>query len=175
MLPSIEVAIGADALRRKLDRAPRHATMAGAHRRMHESSETARETPGETPRETLGESPGLLATLLRGLRMRCPRCGLGKLFECFFRLRTVCDACGLDIAKRSADTWAPVYLSTAGLTGAVVVGMLVLRPANLVLGRMTLAIAALTAIVLTLPSRKGAAIALNYFIEMRTGIGSEPT
>jgi len=65
-----------------------------------------------------------------------------------------------------------MYLSTAGLTGVVIVGMLVLRPANLTLGRFTLAAAATTAIVLTLPARKGAAVALNYFIEVRTGVGS---
>ena len=115
----------------------------------------------------------LFPTLLRGLRRRCPRCGRGKMFESFFRMRTVCEVCSLDIAKRSADTWAPIYLSTAGLTGAVIIGMLLLRPANMVIGRMTLAIAATSAIVLTLPSRKGAAVALNYFIEMRTGIGSD--
>jgi len=120
----------------------------------------------------------LSRTLLRGLRERCPRCGNGKLFESFFRLRPRCDACGLDIMSRSADTWAPIYLSTAGLTGVVIVGMLVLRPANLAIGRFTLAIAATSAILLTLPSRKGAAIALNYFVEVRTGIGapeSDPT
>jgi uncharacterized protein (DUF983 family) len=115
----------------------------------------------------------LFETLLRGVRMRCPRCGRGRLFESFFRMRPVCEICRLDIAKRSADTWAPIYLSTAGLTGLVIIGMLLLRPANMVIGRMTLAIAATTAIVLTLPSRKGAAVALNYFIEMRTGIGRE--
>lgn len=111
-------------------------------------------------------------TVLRGMRMRCPRCGVGRIFESFFRLRPTCDRCELDVARRSADTWAPMYLSTAGLTGVVIVGMLLLRPANLVLGRFTLAAAATAAIVLTLPPRKGAAIALNYFVEIKTGIGS---
>ena len=114
----------------------------------------------------------LWSTLFRGLRLRCPRCGKGKIFESFFRLRPRCESCDLDITSRSADTWAPIYLSTAGLTGLVIVGMLVLRPANVVIGRLTLATAATTAIVLTLPSRKGAAVALNYFIEVRTGIGA---
>jgi len=108
-------------------------------------------------------------TLLRGLCLRCPRCAVGKLFHSFFRLRPRCEACGFDIAQRSADTWAPMYLSTAGLTGVVIVGMLVLKPANVVVGRLTLAAAATAAIVLTLPLRKGGAIALNYFIEMKTG------
>ena len=108
-------------------------------------------------------------TLLRGIRLRCPRCAVGRLFDSFFRLRPRCEACGFDIARRSADTWAPMYLSTAGLTGVVIIGMLVLRPANVVIGRLTLALAATAAIVLTLPLRKGGAIALNYFIEMKTG------
>ena len=105
--------------------------------------------------------------MLRGLRCRCPHCGVGRLFVSFFRLRTTCEHCAFDVTRYSADTWAAMYLSTAGLTGVVIVGMLVFRPANLTLGRVTLAASATAAIVLTLPARKGAAIALNYFIESR--------
>jgi uncharacterized protein (DUF983 family) len=140
-------------------------------------SECRRRDDGRAMYETR-DTIRLSRTLFRGLRLRCPRCGKGRLFESFFRLRPRCEACDLDITSRSADTWAPIYLSTAGLTGVVIVGMLVLRPANMAIGRFTLAIAATTAIVLTLPSRKGGAIALNYFIEVRTGIGapeSDPT
>lgn len=111
----------------------------------------------------------LLATLWRGLRGRCPRCGRGRLFDRRYRLRAACDECGLPIETLGADTWALMYLSTAGLTGVVVVAMLVIRPESLLLGRAVLATAATVAIVCSVPARKGAAVSLNYFIETRAG------
>jgi len=72
-----------------------------------------------------------------------------------------------------------MYLSTAGLTGVVIVAMLVIRPESLLLGRAVLAGAATAAIVCSVPARKGAAVSLNYFIEARIGradpIGREDT
>ena len=111
----------------------------------------------------------LLATLWRGLRGRCPRCGRGRLFDRRYRLRAACDECRLPFETLGADTWALMYLSTAGLTGVVVVAMLVIRPESLLLGRAVLATAATAAIVCSLPARKGAAVSLNYFIESRAG------
>ena len=111
----------------------------------------------------------LLATLLRGLRGRCPRCGRGRLFDRRYRLRAVCDECRLHFETLGADTWALMYLSTAGLTGVVVVAMLVIRPESLLWGRAVLATAATVAIVCSVPARKGAAVSLNYFIESRAG------
>lgn len=55
-----------------------------------------------------------------------------------------------------------MYVSTAGLTGLIVVGMIWLRPADLLVGRWTVFATALTAIPLSLPSRKGLAMAINY-------------
>ena len=109
----------------------------------------------------------LLATLWRGLRGCCPRCGRGRLFDRRYRLRAACDECRLPLETLGADTWALMYLSTAGLTGVVVVAMLVIRPESLLLGRAVLATAATVAIVCSVPARKGAAVSLNYFIESR--------
>jgi uncharacterized protein (DUF983 family) len=105
----------------------------------------------------------------RGLRTRCPRCGRGALYSRRLRLRDRCDACGLELAAYAHDTWAMTYLSTAGLTGLVVVGLILARPANQMLGRVTLGAVALTVIVASLPFRKGAAIALNWLIAVRSG------
>ena len=33
-----------------------------------------------------------------GLRGRCPRCGIGRLFQVFLQLRESCDVCGLSFA-----------------------------------------------------------------------------
>jgi uncharacterized protein (DUF983 family) len=110
----------------------------------------------------------LFATLVRGLRMRCPRCGQGRLFTRAYRLRDACRACGLAYARYADDTWAMMYLSTAGLTGVVVVIMILVRPANLLLGRVGVVAIALTLIVASLPVRKGIAIAINWLV----GLGS---
>jgi uncharacterized protein (DUF983 family) len=105
--------------------------------------------------------------LLRGLRRRCPRCGIGELFDSWYGLRPHCGDCGLDYAKLAHDTWALIYVSTAALTGVVIVGVVFLRPFNIVVGRFVLALTAATLIVASLPFRKGMAVALNYFIESR--------
>ena len=94
--------------------------------------------------------------------MRCPRCGNGRLFTRGFRVLHACTACGLAYDRYAADTWAIMYLSTAGLTGVVVVTMIVVRPANLLLGRVGVVVIALALIVASLPLRKGVAIAINW-------------
>ena len=98
------------------------------------------------------------------------------MFRRGYVLRERCDACGLDLARYGHDTWAMIYFSTAGLTGAVVIGLIVARPENPLLGRFVLGAIALAVIVLSLPFRKGAAIALNWLIATRgaTDVPSEP-
>jgi uncharacterized protein (DUF983 family) len=113
--------------------------------------------------------PAIFRSVLRGLRLRCPRCGAGRLFGRGYRLRERCGACGLVYAPYAEDTWAMMYFSTAGLTGVVVIGLIVARPSNLMLGRATLAACALAVIVLSLPFRKGAAIAVNWLVATRSG------
>ena len=114
-----------------------------------------------------GENMSARQALLRGLRLRCPRCGEGALFGRHFRINETCSGCSFDLETRAVDTWALIYFSTAALTGVVIVGILVIRPFNLVLGRFALTIAALVIVVFSLPFRKGAAIAFNYVIEER--------
>ena len=64
-----------------------------------------------------------LATIRRGLRRRCPRCGEGPLFLAWNRLRDSCPVCGLPFEQHTGDTWFFMYMSTAGLTGFLVVCM----------------------------------------------------
>src|SRR6185295_20311827 len=67
--------------------------------------------------------PSALQALRRGLRHRCPRCGEGPLFAGWNRLYDECPVCGLAFERRSGDTWFFMYMSTAGLTGMLVVTM----------------------------------------------------
>ncbi len=108
-----------------------------------------------------------LATILRGLRHRCPRCGLGPLFQGWNRLRESCPVCGLRYEERSGDTWFFMYMTTAGLTGVLVVVMFLVRPRVVWLGQLAILAAAVVVIGLSLPYRKGVAVALDYLIERR--------
>ncbi len=112
-------------------------------------------------------TPGIVEALSRGLTRSCPRCGKGKLFRSFYVLHSECEVCGLDIYKLGTDTWAFMYVTTAGLTGLVVFGMVFLRPLNQLLGRTVVLAAAVVLIPLSLPFRKGLAVAVNFLSESR--------
>ena len=58
-----------------------------------------------------------------------------------------------------------MYMSTAGLTGLLVVIMFLLRPRALWIGQVLVAVAAVAVIGLSLPYRKGIAVALDYLVE----------
>jgi uncharacterized protein (DUF983 family) len=118
----------------------------------------------ETPEPMTDTVPPLLA-LRRGFRRRCPRCGEGALFHGWNKLNESCPVCGLLYERRTGDTWFFMYMTTAGLTGVLVVSMFILRPKVVWAGQIAIGVAALVLIVLTLPTRKGIAVALNYLSE----------
>ena len=56
--------------------------------------------------------------LSRGLRFRCPKCGEGKVFSSFFRMRDECAVCGLSFYPESGYYVGAMYLDyifTAGI------------------------------------------------------------
>lgn len=108
---------------------------------------------------------GLMRTLFRGLRGLCPRCGRGKLYHHWYRLRSNCENCHLTFIKDAIDILAFMYISTAFITGLFILGMFIFIPANKMLGTATLVLLAVGLIVGTLPYRKGVAIALDFWIE----------
>jgi uncharacterized protein (DUF983 family) len=100
----------------------------------------------------------------RALRLRCPRCGDGRIFR---RLWTYteyqsCPECGLVYDPRG-ESLAFMYLSTAFITGLFFIVLLTVPPKNLVAYRIGLVSAALASYASTMPLRKSLAIALNYF------------
>src|SRR5215470_11554264 len=90
----------------------------------------------------------------RGLRRCCPQCGLTKLFTGWYDLRSRCPVCELDLRIHDQNTWAFMYLSTAVLTGLIVIGMLLIIPGNQWMGRAVVLVVAIGAIIGTLPLRK---------------------
>lgn len=99
----------------------------------------------------------------RGLRMRCPRCGVGAVFRRWWTYTeyTQCPECGLAYDPKG-ESLAFMYLSTAFITGLFFIILVTVPPKNLETYRLRLAGAALLLYVATLPVRKGLAIALNY-------------
>ena len=86
------------------------------------------------------------------------------MFQGWNHLQERCPVCGLDIEARSGDTWFFMYMSTAGLTGTIVVIMFLLRPRVFWVGQLLVIVAAVLVIGVSLPLRKGLAIALDYLM-----------
>jgi uncharacterized protein (DUF983 family) len=99
----------------------------------------------------------------RALRLRCPRCGEGRIFRRLLTYSeyTSCPRCGLRYDPRG-ESLAFMYVSTAFLTGVMVVVMLFMHPESIASGRSVVIPIALALYLSTLPVRKALAIALNY-------------
>lgn len=108
--------------------------------------------------------PTFRTAVMRGLRGRCPRCGEGELFQGWNHLREACSVCGLPFEPRTGDTWFFMYMTTAGMTGVLVVIMFLMRPKVLWVGQVVVMVAALVLMGLSLPLRKGVAVALDYLV-----------
>jgi len=74
----------------------------------------------------LGQTPGKrgfvgrrLTVLGRALRLRCPRCGRGALFEGWFSMRPKCSVCELDLTREPGFYLGSIYVNY-GLTALFV-------------------------------------------------------
>jgi len=103
----------------------------------------------------------------RGFHKRCPQCGVGKLFKSWYTLHERCANCSLPLDAHDGDTWASMYLTSAGITG-VFVGIMLFwfRPESYWVGQFVLLPSSLIALVGTLPRRKGMAVAFDYLTEL---------
>jgi uncharacterized protein (DUF983 family) len=106
-----------------------------------------------------------VVTLSRGARGLCPRCGEGRLFTGWYNLRHRCHHCDLDFNSAQDNAWAFMYVTTAGLTGVIIVGMFLIAPRFVLAGQIFVGLAAVLFIVGTIPYRKGIAISIEYLID----------
>lgn len=83
-------------------------------------------------------------SLVRALRLRCPRCGTGKLFRDWFRMHDACGACGATFKREQGFYLGSIYINY----GATVIGTGAIY-ALLVLGFGWTNEAALTACLVT--------------------------
>jgi hypothetical protein len=58
-------------------------------------------------------------TVGRSCRLRCPRCGHGRLFNGWFRMQTHCDDCRLDFLQEPGFYLGSIYFNY-GLTALIV-------------------------------------------------------
>ena len=78
-----------------------------------------------------------------------------------------CPHCGYDLERRTGDTWFFTYMTTAFITGLIVLAMLLFPPKNHALGLVLVVTAWFFGIVLTLPFRKSLALSFEYYFENR--------
>ena len=69
----------------------------------------------ETPKQRLP----FWRTVFRSCRLRCPRCGQGRLFDGWFAMRPECDECGLDLRQEPGFYLGSIYFNY-GLTALIV-------------------------------------------------------
>lgn len=53
----------------------------------------------------------LSVTLARGLKLRCPRCGRGRLYESWWRMRDACIDCGLKFERAPGYFLGATYIN----------------------------------------------------------------
>ncbi len=111
--------------------------------------------------------PPLRLCLVRALQSRCPRCGEGRIYVRWNQLHTACASCGCALQRREQDGWFFIYMTTAGLTGVIIVFMLLVDVPSVTLGQAGVLAVWFVLIVLTLPLRKAVAISLDYYFERR--------
>lgn len=114
------------------------------------------------------EARSLFQALWRGARLRCPRCGRGRLFSGYLATAERCPACGEELHHHRADD-APPYL-TILTTGHVVVPLIISTEvawAPPVWVHMALWLPLVAGLSLfMLPRFKGAVIALQWALFM---------
>jgi len=63
----------------------------------------------------------------RGLRLRCPVCGVGRLFHSFFGMREECGQCGVSF-RREAGFWLGSMDINLTLSLLIILGSLAILP-----------------------------------------------
>src|SRR5690349_19287385 len=79
--------------------------------------------------ETMYERIGFWRRIGRSLRLRCPRCGVGKLFAGWFKMHEKCEHCGLDFRREPGFYLGSIYVNY-GLTAFFVTAVYITAMAN---------------------------------------------
>jgi uncharacterized protein (DUF983 family) len=103
----------------------------------------------------------ILPAVLRGLRKRCPHCGVGPLFSGWTQLER-CTRCGLAFEPNEGDTWFFTIIGDR-LPVAIAIAIVYfnLGAFSHVVGAIEF-IAIVVALIWSTPNRWGVGIALHY-------------
>ncbi len=110
----------------------------------------------------------LLPAMLRGAALKCPACGVGKMFSSYLKVADYCPHCGEALYHHRADD-APPYF-TIVIVGHVVVSLVLTvemayRPPLWVHAALWLPLTIIMSLVL-LPPIKGSLVALQWALLM---------
>lgn len=78
------------------------------------------------PRVLADARAGAFDMLRRALRLRCPRCGRGELFDGWFRMHETCASCGLKYEREPGYFVGAIYVNYTVTIGLGLVGVLLL-------------------------------------------------
>ncbi|MEX0278245.1 MAG: DUF983 domain-containing protein [Ruegeria sp.] len=57
-----------------------------------------------------GEKRPIKPAIMNGMRLKCPKCGEGRLLHSYIKVKDECSNCGLDLSHQRADD-GPAYLT----------------------------------------------------------------
>lgn len=78
---------------------------------------------GETARHRSGWPEGYWRTVVgRGLRLRCPVCGQGRLFRTYFRMYDQCECCGVGFAREHGQWVGSLDINTFAVAFLLMIG-----------------------------------------------------
>ncbi len=120
------------------------------------------------------EERNLRASVLRGWRRRCPRCGSGPMLKGYLKVRDECPVCGEELHHQRADD-GPAYLAIL-IVGHIMMPLLAVayvrfRPDPMVLASV-FSVGSVALSLYLLPRLKGMIIAFQWAKRMH-GFGSE--
>lgn len=117
-----------------------------------------------------------LSPVRTGIRGRCPRCGKGRLFEGFLKLREGCDVCGLDYSFADPADGPAFFVICFGCVPSVVLAIMIeiqFSPPYWVHLVVSLPFMLLTCLPPLRPL-KGWLVASQFFYKAREGRLAEP-
>ena len=104
----------------------------------------------------------------RGLRVKCPACGEGKMFRAFLKVADACPACGEELHHHRADDF-PAYLDIV-IVGHILVPIVLVVETDIVPPMwLSMSMWPLIALVMALgllQPIKGAVVAVQWYLGM---------
>lgn len=111
----------------------------------------------------------LRTILLRGLKRRCPRCGVGALFRRGIAAHERCSECHLLYQRDRGDLWMFMIVTDRIPIMLLIVALYFgIRPSTWGATAM-LFVAAAAPVLATIGQRQGLALALDYYFRVRSG------